>query len=156
MADTTPPEVSVDETSRDVDALLSPPDNQLHTVTLADCGVQITDACQGALLPEGSARITCVTSDEPASSSSGGCFDPRHYHPHPHPPAAADIVFIDDTSVDLRATRDENGNGRVYTITFEVFDASGNSAPHTCKVHVRRQPNRPAVDSGPHQTLCRP
>lgn len=155
VADTKPPEVTVDETFYGIDAAFSPPDDELHTVTLHDCDVGITDACEGSLPIEGNARITCVSSDEPTSGHMNCGHDPGH-HPHdPQPPA--DIVLVDDTTVQLRASRDNDGDGRVYTISFVAFDASGNtSPPHTCTLHVRRHPNRPAIDSHPHVSVCRP
>ena len=155
VTDTTPPVVTVATGPSAADAAFSPPDGELHLVSLADCGVElINDTCQGPLAIEGSARITCVSSDEPASPGGRGCHDPRHHHPPATGPA--DIVLVDDTTVELRADRDPNGDGRVYTIAFEVFDASGNTTPGSCQVTVRRRERGPAaVDSHPHQTLCR-
>jgi hypothetical protein len=46
------------------------------------------------------------------------------------------------------------GNGRVYTITFNVTDSSGNIATATAKVTVPHSQNgAPAVDDGPQYTV---
>ncbi len=45
-------------------------------------------------------------------------------------------------------------NGRVYTITFKVRDASGNAATATAKVTVPKSQNgAAAVDDGPAYTV---
>jgi hypothetical protein len=47
-----------------------------------------------------------------------------------------------------------NGNGRVYTITFKVTDASGNVSTATAKVTVPKSQNgAAAVDDGPQHTV---
>ena len=47
-----------------------------------------------------------------------------------------DIVVIDDTHFDLRAERAGTGNGRIYTITYQVTDACGNSTQASAQVTV--------------------
>src|SRR5207253_3847659 len=66
-----------------------------------------------------------------------------------------DIVIASNCkSVQLRSERDGNGNGRVYTITFKVTDASGNSTTVTAKVTVPlNQSGGTAIDDGPHYTV---
>jgi hypothetical protein len=60
----------------------------------------------------------------------------------------------DCKSVKLRAERVGGGNGRVYTITFEVSDASGNVGTATTTVTVPHSQNgSAAVDDGPHYTV---
>jgi hypothetical protein len=47
-----------------------------------------------------------------------------------------------------------NDNGRVYTITFKVVDASGNVATATARVTVPKSQNGAvAIDDGPHYTV---
>jgi hypothetical protein len=47
-----------------------------------------------------------------------------------------------------------NGNGRVYTITFKVTDASGNVSTATATVTVPHSQNgSAAVDDGPNHTV---
>jgi hypothetical protein len=54
----------------------------------------------------------------------------------------------------LRSERQGGSNGRVYTITFKVTDASGNSTTATAKVVVDHSQNGSgAVDDGPHYTV---
>ena len=49
---------------------------------------------------------------------------------------ANDIVIVDDFHFKLRAERSGNGNGRVYTITYTVTDACGNSTTQSVTVTV--------------------
>ena len=97
---------------------LWPPDNQLEEVTIEAELVDLLDHWPFA-------RIVSVTSNEP----------------EPLPPHAADIVIVDDLTVQLRASRDPQGTGRVYTIEVEGFDRSGNTAVKSVQVEVpRHQP----------------
>ena len=51
----------------------------------------------------------------------------------------------------LRVERDNAGNGRVYTVTLRVRDASGNPTTRSLKVVVpKNQGSGPGVDDGPH------
>jgi len=47
-----------------------------------------------------------------------------------------DIVTVDEPTFKLRAERDENGTGRVYTITYMATDACGNTAVESTTVSV--------------------
>ncbi|MEZ4661546.1 MAG: hypothetical protein R2911_28680 [Caldilineaceae bacterium] len=47
-----------------------------------------------------------------------------------------DIVIIDNTHFDLRAERAGSGTGRIYTITYQVTDACGNSTTASAQVTV--------------------
>jgi hypothetical protein len=49
---------------------------------------------------------------------------------------ANDIVIFDNLTFQLRAERSGNGNGRIYTITYQVTDWAGNSALATATVTV--------------------
>jgi predicted extracellular nuclease len=51
-----------------------------------------------------------------------------------------DIVKLTDTTFRLRAERDENGTGRVYTITYRATDACGNTTTASATVTVPRRP----------------
>ena len=66
-----------------------------------------------------------------------------------------DIVIAPDCkSVQLRSERSGNANGRVYTITFKVIDASGNITTATAKVTVPKSQNgSAAVDDGAQYTV---
>ena len=69
--------------------------------------------------------------------------------------ASGDIVISGDCkSVQLRATRDGNGDGRVYTITFRARDAAGNTSFVTATVSVPHdQGSGAAIDSGAAYTV---
>ena len=47
-----------------------------------------------------------------------------------------DVVVLNDTTFRLRAERDENGSGRVYTLTYRATDACGNSVEASATVSV--------------------
>ncbi len=49
---------------------------------------------------------------------------------------ANDIVIVDDFHFQIQAERSGNGAGRVYTITYEVTDACGNSTIQSVTVTV--------------------
>jgi hypothetical protein len=47
-----------------------------------------------------------------------------------------DIVILDDYHFQLRAERSPSGNGRIYTITYQVTDSCGNTATQSVTVTV--------------------
>ena len=49
---------------------------------------------------------------------------------------AEDIIILSDTSFKLRAERSGTGDGRVYTITYQVTDECGNSSQASVEVYV--------------------
>ena len=64
------------------------------------------------------------------------------------------MIAADCESVHLRAERMGISNGRVYTITFEATDASGNGSTATAQVTVPHSHNgSPALDDGPAYTV---
>jgi hypothetical protein len=83
-------------------------------------------------------KIQKVSSDEPEDNLSGADGTTLN-----------DIVIAPDCkSVQLRAERDGNLNGRVYTITLKVTDSFGNTATATVKISVPKSNNGTAVDNG--------
>jgi hypothetical protein len=66
-----------------------------------------------------------VTSSEPDDATGNGDGD-----------TVDDIVIVDDEEFQLRAERAGSGDGRVYTITYEVTDACGNSTIASATVNV--------------------
>jgi hypothetical protein len=63
------------------------------------------------------------------------------------------VIAADCKSVQLRAERDETKNGRIYTITLRVRDASGNTAREDFKVSVPiNQSGTAAVQDAAAQT----
>ncbi|GHG67591.1 FG-GAP-like repeat-containing protein [Comamonas sp. JC664] len=119
---------------------LWPADHQYRTVTLAECAAPARDACMGELPLERYGRILRVTSDE--SEDVPGICDGT---------TCDDIdVRVNATSVQLRAERDDAGDGRVYTVHYVVADPSGNQAEGRCTVEVPRDSaGQQVVDSGP-------
>ena len=73
--------------------------------------------------PNPTVTLLSVTSNEPDNGEDDGN-------------TINDIVILDNTTFDLRAERSGIGNGRIYTITYEVTDACGNSAIGTATVTV--------------------
>ena len=120
---------------------LWPPNHKYATVKVTDLVASASDLCDPSV-NIGSVRIAKVTSDEPNNSGGDGN-------------TTNDIVIAGDCkSVQLRSERMGNSDGRVYTITFRVTDASGNVATATAKVTVPHSQNgSPAVDSGPQYTV---
>jgi hypothetical protein len=103
--------------------VLSPPNGALREVTLT---VEVHDAID----PHPTVSIFDVTSDE---SITG-----------------ADWSVTGPLTVKLRATRDGNGDGRVYTIFVEAIDAAGNRSVASVTVTVPHdQGNASPVTSQP-------
>ena len=123
---------------------LWPPDHSYHTISVSDLVAGVSDGCDTSLGIAG-VVISQVTSDELEDSTSGG--DGMTLN---------DIVIAQNCkSVQLRAERDGSSNGRVYTITLRVKDASGNVGTATVTVTVPvAQNGAAAVDDGPHYTVA--
>lgn len=90
-----------------------PPNHKMQPVTLQ---VSATDNCHVA-----SCRTVSVTSNESQGVPGG---------------ASPDWQITGDLSVNLRAERSGNGTGRIYTITVECADDSGNKSQATAQVIV--------------------
>jgi hypothetical protein len=117
---------------------LWPPNHHYETVRVSDLVAGAHDNCDPTV-GLASVYISQVTSDEAENGNGDGN-------------TSNDIVIAADCrSVQLRAERDGSANGRVYTITFKVRDASGNATTVTAKVTVPKSQNgSPAIDDGPH------
>ncbi len=112
--DTTPP--VIEDLSVSPDSLW-PPNHKMHLIT-AD--VTVTDTCD----PNPVCSIVAVASDEPVNGKGDGNTEP-------------DWVLNGDLTAELRAERAGPGDGRVYTLTVECTDASGNtSLPAEAEVGV--------------------
>jgi hypothetical protein len=117
------------------------PTHQYQTVNVADLVASAHDDCDPGV-DRDDVNISEVTSDEPDDIAGGGDGNTIH-----------DIVIASNCkSVQLRAERDGNGNGRVYTITFKVRDASGNVTTATSKLKIYAFSVN-VVDDGPHNTV---
>jgi rhamnogalacturonan endolyase len=106
-ADTQPPAFKLLQASPSV---LWPPNHQLVPITINAKVVDLIDQAP-------TARIVSVSSNEPSSG-------------------LPQWVITGPLSVNLRAERDGRGSGRVYTITIEARDASGNTTTGTVTVTV--------------------
>jgi uncharacterized repeat protein (TIGR01451 family) len=117
-----------------------PPNHAYRTVNVTDLVASVTDSCDTTLAVS-SVVISKVTSDETENGNGdGNTFN--------------DIVIAANCkSVQLRAERNGGGNGRVYTITFKVKDASGNVGTTTAQVKVPKSNGGAAVDDGPSYTV---
>jgi hypothetical protein len=108
---------------------LWPADGELKRVRIQ---ARVTDAVD----PRPHTRIVSVASDEPAPPAPHGCDGPSHHGSHGCP--EPDWVITGDLTLKLRAERDPQGDGRVYTITVESRDDAGNVATGTTTVKVPR------------------
>jgi HYR domain len=114
-----------------------PPNHKYVTFEVADLVRAASDNCDRTVDID-SVIIPRVTSDEP--ENEGGDGNTRD-----------DIVIASDCkSVQLRAERMGDGNGRVYTLTFIATDMAGNVGTAMAKVVVpHSQDGAAAIDDGP-------
>jgi uncharacterized repeat protein (TIGR01451 family) len=131
VLDVTPPVVTVGPP-----IVLWPPDHGLATFSLSSCVVSAVDECDGPLDVDAIGQVVSISSDEPEKGKGDGS-------------TMGDIAILGNSSFAVRRERQGGGNGRVYTVTFEVSDTSGNAAVASCRFEVPHNRNRPAVDDGP-------
>ena len=113
-----------------------PPNHTYHTFNVSDF-VASASGCDGDLTS--SVVIASVSSDEAEDNPAGADGNTLN-----------DIVIAADCkSLQLRAERDGNLNGRVYTITFKVTDSAGNTTTATATVTVPVNQSGPAAVNGP-------
>jgi hypothetical protein len=116
-----------------------PPNHSYHTFTAADFISSVSDNCDTLTISD--VDIISATSDE--VENGGGDGDTLN-----------DIVIAAGCkSIQLRAERQNNGNGRVYTITFRLRDTTGNTTTGTAKVYAPKNEGETSVDSGTHYTV---
>jgi hypothetical protein len=117
--DTTPPEAAVTLSPMEP----WPPNHKLVTITAS---VEVNDVCD----PEPAIRLVSITSNEPDNGKGDGNTTP-------------DIQpGINDFSFQVRNERAGKGDGRVYTVTYEVEDASGNVTTKQATVSVAKSQGR--------------
>jgi hypothetical protein len=114
LCETTPPTLSVSVSPN----MLWPPNHKYVTVQAT-----IVASDNSGVAP--SVDLVSVTSNEP--DNAPGSADGN---------TTNDIVIVDDDTVKLRAERNENSTGRVYTFTYRATDACGNSTTRTATVRV--------------------
>jgi hypothetical protein len=116
IQDTTPPSLSVVLSP----AVLWPPNHKMVDITAT---IVATDVCDAS--PQ--VKLLAITSNEPDNGQGDGN-------------TTGDIqgaaYGTDDRHFQLRAERSGNGNGRIYTVTYEARDASNNVAVRQAIVTV--------------------
>jgi len=119
VVDTTPPELDV---ALDPDALW-PPNHKLRTI---EATIEVTDVCD----PNPIVQLEQIQSDEPDDGTGDGA-------------TTDDIqgaaLGTDDREFDLRSERQGNGDGRVYSVTYQASDASENTTEETDEVTVPKK-----------------
>lgn len=124
---------------------LSPPNHQYVTFSVSQLVASVTDLCD-ASVDVSDVVISKVTSDEPENANGNGDGNTEN-----------DIVITPDCkSLQVRRERAGGGDGRVYTVTLQVKDSSGNVATAVRKIYV---PNSGSmIDSGAQYTVngCTP
>ncbi len=118
VRDTIPPVVTAVASP----GVLWPPNHKMSTVNAT---VVATDACD----PSPSIVLVSVTSSEPDDAAGGGDGQTTD-------DIQGAALGTPDLQVLLRAERDGNGRGRTYTIAYQTFDHSGNSAVASAQVAV--------------------
>ncbi|MGI8735493.1 MAG: HYR domain-containing protein [Pyrinomonadaceae bacterium] len=109
--------------------VLWPPDHDYRTINVTDLVASASDECDAGV-DINDVVISQVSSDELEDGPADGS-------------TVNDMVIAANCkSVQLRAERQASGNGRVYTITFKVTDAGGNTFTITAQVIV------PATSAG--------
>jgi len=107
-------------------AVLWPPNHKLVTVRAA---IVVLEACDAAP----SVRLLSIVSDEPDNGRGDG---------NTTGDIAGATLGTDDREFQLRAERSGGGDGRVYTVTYEVRDASGNASTRVATVTVPHDQGR--------------
>jgi hypothetical protein len=126
-------------TTNGVTPLLFPANHVYHTFNVTDFVTAVSDNCDALSVSD--VVIDKVTSDEAENADGDG-------------DTFNDIVIASDCkSVQVRAERANNGDGRVYTITFKVTDSAGNVGTKTSTIHSPKNLGVPVVDSGPNYTV---
>ncbi|MEO7265962.1 MAG: T9SS type A sorting domain-containing protein [Ferruginibacter sp.] len=111
VVDNTPPSITSVTPSK---ASLWPPNHQMQDITVT---IASSDNCAGTC------KIISVESNEPINGQGDGDTSP-------------DWEITGDYSVKLRAERAASGTGRIYTITVECTDGSGNKTQSATTVRV--------------------
>ena len=116
--------------------ILWPPNHRMVSVNIL---ALVTDSCGAARW-----RIVGVRSNEPVNGRGGG-------------KSSADWRITGDHTVLLRAERSGDGNGRIYYVTVQARDASGNvSQPRTVTVTVPKSPGHGKSPQPPTLRLPQP
>jgi uncharacterized repeat protein (TIGR01451 family) len=116
VQDTTPPQLTLSASP----AVIWPPNHQFVSVTIT---VTTSDVCDSSP----AIRLVSIMSNEgPGAPGSG----------QTSPDVQGATFGIDDRQFSLRAERSGQGSGRIYTITYEAEDKSGNVTTSSVTVAV--------------------
>ena len=127
VVDTEAPDVTVS----DPQYMSFPRSWVLEEFTLADCVADATDDCD-TIDVNATGNIVSIDVDENVLTGNHDC------SVTPTPEYCIDVKILDNSTFQVRNTRDSYGDGRVYTVNFTVSDSSGNaSAVHSCDIGVR-------------------
>jgi predicted extracellular nuclease len=114
LCETTPPTLTVSLSP----SVLQPPNHKYVTVQAT-----ITASDNSGVAPI--VTFVSATSNEPDNAPGGTDGNTTN-----------DIVRVDFDTFQLRAERDENGTGRIYTITYRATDGCGNTTTRSATVRV--------------------
>jgi hypothetical protein len=123
VVDTTPPQLTLSASP----SVLWPPDHKFVPVTIT---VTTSDACDD----HPAIRLVSITSNEAADAGGSGNISPD---------IQGAAFGTDDRQFLLRAERSGQGAGRVYTITYEAKDGSGNATTSAVTVTVPKSQASP-------------
>ncbi|MCH5375212.1 MAG: hypothetical protein JJ992_14670, partial [Planctomycetes bacterium] len=112
VVDNTPPDITVNLNRY----VLWPPNHKMADIHAT---VDVTDAC----CENPTFRLVSATSNEPDNGKGDGN-------------TINDIVIVSDTHLRLRSERSGKGEGRIYTLTYEVEDCAGNTTLAVAEVRV--------------------
>ncbi len=134
--DSTPPDITLHTT----EVKLWPPNHRYQNFTVSDFVLSAVDSFDPGVNLN-SVYILKVTSDElDKGEGDGNTFKDL-------------LIAADCKSVKMRSERSSSGDGRVYTITFKVKDASGNFKTASARVVVPISHGVGSIDSGPKYTV---
>ncbi|HEX8619038.1 MAG TPA: FG-GAP-like repeat-containing protein [Thermoanaerobaculia bacterium] len=117
--------VTVRDTTAPAVTSISATPNTLGAPNHKMVAVRVTIASKDSVDAAPAARIISVSSNEPQNGLGDG-------------DTGRDWNITGPLTLELRAERSGNGNGRIYTITVQVTDRSGNATTATTQVTVRR------------------
>jgi hypothetical protein len=129
---------------------LFPHNGKMHALPVSHMLADLSDDCDIDL--SSNVVIEKVTSDE---GDSGAARRSRKKSGATASAGANDIIIGNDCrSVMLKSSRDNNGDGRVYSVTLRITDSSGNVTRAEYKVTVPLNPGAgPAIEGGSMSTV---
>jgi hypothetical protein len=117
IVDTTPPQLTLTLSP----TTMWPPNHKMAQITAS---ITVSDVCD----PHPTVRVISITSNEPDNGLGDG---------DTQDDIQQATFGTDDRTFLLRSERSGGGNGRVYTVTYEASDGSGNKTVRQATVTVR-------------------